>query len=434
MTRPRRKWWTAALALAAGAAGLATYAALAPAPPTPPAVEVPADDPELAAAVADARSAVEGDPHSAEAWGRLGLVLAAHRYADAALACFAEAERLAPADPRWPYHQGLILAGRDPAASAGKVRRAVELGAPDAVRLRLAETLLTLGRLDEADAEFQALARAAPNHPRAALGLARIALDRAHLALCEKHLAAAASDPRSRQAAATLLVELRHLQGDPTAAAASQRKAAELPPDAPWPDPGLAEVARHRTGLTARSRHADDLIDRGRYEEAERVLRDILRDRPGSDRHRVLLGLVMVNRKDYAAAEAAMRDAVQTGAEAPRAHYYLGVARLNLGRPAEAAESFRRAVALKPDYAAAHVGLGDCLRRSGDRRGAVAAYRAAAAARPTDPGPCVTAAEVLIEDDKPAEAAEVLRQALAVNPDLARAKELLAGLGTEAKK
>jgi tetratricopeptide (TPR) repeat protein len=416
----------------AAAGGVGAFLALRTDTPAPPTVEVPADDPELAAAVADARRAVENDPRSPDAWGKLGLVLAAHRFPDAALACFEHAERLAPTESRWPYHQGLILGGRDPAAAVEKYRRAVELGRSDALRLRLAETLLTLGRTDEAEAEFRQLARVEPGHPRANLGLARTALARGDLAGCEKHLAAAANDPRSRQAAATVLAELQYRRGDATAAtaaAAAQRRAAELPPDAAWPDPGLQDLAKVRTGLAARSMLADELMDRGRFDEAERVLRGILRDRPGSDRHRVLLGLALVNRKDYAAAEEAMREAVYDRAEAPRAHYLLGLARMNQNRPAEAAESFRRAVALKPDYTAAHARLGDCLRRTGDRRGAVEAYRAAIASRPQDPGPYVSAAEVLIEDGRPAEAIDLLKQALALAPDQPRARELLAELG-----
>jgi len=417
------------LALAvAGAGGVGAFLALRPRAPAPPTVEVPADDPELAVAVADARRAVEAEPRSAEAWGRLGLVLAAHRFPDAALACFREAERLAPTDTRWPYHQGLALAGRDPAAAAEKFRRAAGLGRSDAVRLRLAETLLALGRTEEAEAEFRGVAGAQPGHPRANLGLARVALARGDLAGCERHLAAADSDPRSRQAAASVLAELRYRQGDAAGAASAQRRAAELPPDAPWPDPGLQDLARVRTGLAARSLLADELMDRGRFDEAEQVLRGILRDRPGSDRHRVLLGLALVNRQDYAAAEEAMREAIHDRAEAPRAHYLLGLARMNQGRPAEAAEAFRRAVALKPDYTAAHARLGDCLRRTGDRRGAALAYRQAIASRPQDPGPYVAAAEVLIEDGRPAEAADLLRQALALAPDQPRARELLVGL------
>jgi tetratricopeptide (TPR) repeat protein len=435
MTVPRRRCVVLALALAiAGVAGVGAYFALRSKPPLPPMVEVPADDPELAAAVAGGQRAVVDDPRSADAWGRLGLVLAAHRYPDEALICFREAERLAPTEPRWHYQQGIALSGRDPAAALEKYRRAAELGRTESLRLRLAETLLTLGQTDEAAAEFRELTRAAPDHPRANLGLARITLDRGDLAACEKHLAPATFNVHSRQAAATVLAELKYRQRDPVAAAAAQSRAAELPPDAPWPDPGSQDLAKARTGLAARSMLADELMDRGRFDEAERVLRGILRDRPGSDRHRVLLGLALVNRKDFAAAEEAMSEAVHDRAEAPRVHYLLGVAQMNQGRPAEAAEAFRRAVALKPDYTSAHVRLGDCLKAAADRRGAVEAYQAAIASRPQDPALYVSAAEALIEDVRPVEAAALLRQALTLDSNQPRARELLAKLGDGEKR
>src|SRR5438874_12926563 len=156
MTTSARRRLALAAVLVAAAGGGGGYYALRAAP-VPPIAEVPDDDPDLARSIADARAAVEKDPRSADAWGKLGLVFAAHVYADEALVCFERAEKYAPADRRWPYHQGLVLYARDPAAAVPKFRRALELGKSDAGRLRLAEALVTLGRLDEAEPEFAAL-------------------------------------------------------------------------------------------------------------------------------------------------------------------------------------------------------------------------------------------------------------------------------------
>ena len=85
---------------------------------------------------------------SAAAWGRLGKILLAHEFSDEARACFAQAEALDPAEPRWPYHQGTILSQGEPDAAIPKLQRAVERcgNDPDAPRLRLAEILLAQGR------------------------------------------------------------------------------------------------------------------------------------------------------------------------------------------------------------------------------------------------------------------------------------------------
>ena len=93
----RLRWWALALIAVVGAAGVGTYFLVGSGIPSPPEVDVPGDDPELADAVTAARRAVEADPRSADTWGRLGLILAAHRYSEAALTCFEMAEKLDPA-------------------------------------------------------------------------------------------------------------------------------------------------------------------------------------------------------------------------------------------------------------------------------------------------------------------------------------------------
>src|SRR5262245_23756992 len=108
----RRGW----LVLAVGAiliTGVAAWLVLRPAGPAPPAVDLVGADPAIAAAVEVAQADVRAKPRSAAAWGRLGQVLRAHNFGDAANVCFARAEQLDPTEPRWPYLQGATLALTD---------------------------------------------------------------------------------------------------------------------------------------------------------------------------------------------------------------------------------------------------------------------------------------------------------------------------------
>src|SRR5262249_57147490 len=84
-------------------------------------------DPAVTTAIESAQAAVRRRPRSADAWGRLGMVLAAHGVYPESITCFAEAQRLDPGELRWPYFQGvmLTLSNRDAALIA--LRRAVEL-------------------------------------------------------------------------------------------------------------------------------------------------------------------------------------------------------------------------------------------------------------------------------------------------------------------
>lgn len=58
----------------------------------------------LEQAAASAVSATE----LSEAWGTLGMYFHAYEQTAAARECYAQAARLGPADPRWPYYLGLI--------------------------------------------------------------------------------------------------------------------------------------------------------------------------------------------------------------------------------------------------------------------------------------------------------------------------------------
>src|SRR5438034_11634100 len=125
--------------------------------PAPPAVSFADADPVVADVLSAARQEVRRKPRSAAAWGRLGQLLRAHGYKPESNLCFAQAERLDPKDPRWPYLQGISLRSDDPEAAIGHLRRAVALGGsvPDALPLGLAEVCLQQRILDEAEQHFR---------------------------------------------------------------------------------------------------------------------------------------------------------------------------------------------------------------------------------------------------------------------------------------
>ena len=126
-----------ALLLAAAAAG--GYFAWRPRPPAVPAVPTEGLDPEVAAAIDEARAAVVARPRSAAAWGHLGLVLFAQDMYVPCVAPLAEAERLDAKDPRWPYFRGLALILQQPDEGIVLLERAAQLAPRDlSVRLELA--------------------------------------------------------------------------------------------------------------------------------------------------------------------------------------------------------------------------------------------------------------------------------------------------------
>src|SRR5713101_5806924 len=123
-----------------------------PAGPAPPAISPQGLEPAVWTALEDSRQEVSCSPNSSNAWGHLGKVLLAHKFAEEAGICFARAESLDPTEPRWPYFLGMILDLKDTSAAIAKFQRAVDLcnNQPDGPRLKLAEALLQQGQSPEA--------------------------------------------------------------------------------------------------------------------------------------------------------------------------------------------------------------------------------------------------------------------------------------------
>jgi superkiller protein 3 len=395
--------------------------------PEPPAVERTGVDPAIVAAIEQARGVVLQAPHSAAAWGQLGMVLTAHDFRGEANVCFARAEQLDPREPRWPYHQGIALTLGDPPAALAKLRRAVELAgdAHAAPRLWLGEVLLGQGSFGEAEANFQQLLRHDPLNPWAHLGLCRLALQRRDSSAAVAHAHQAEADPRTRKAAHTLLAEIRQRLGDAATASRELALANAALPDHPWPDPFVEEVARLRTGEGARLEFAAQLLEQDRIAEALPLLRQTAQGYPNSAVVWLFLGRAMARAGDLDGAERALRKTVQLAPKWAEARYDLGSALWQRRKFGMAVESFRKAKELKPDYAQAYYGLGQCLLGQGDRWGAAAALRDAIRYKPDHVEARTDLAELLAQDGQEAEAAVLLQEAVRLSPGAAKAKRLL---------
>jgi tetratricopeptide (TPR) repeat protein len=418
-------------------------------PPPPPMPDLDGIDPAVAAVITKERQAVLATPRDASAWGRLGEVLELFNYRKDAVVCFAQAERLDPRQPRWPYHQGLLLSWDNAEEALPHLRRAMELSerhdavlttsgssvAPvEAIRLRLSETLLAQGYLDEAEDHFRRLLQREPDHPRAHLGLGRLAMQRQQWKEALPHLQQAAADKRTARAAAIALAELYEQLGDESAAEQARVRVEDLPPDPPWPDPFLDEIQRFNTGKRARLMQADQLFKQGRRAEALALYSQVVHDYPHSEEAWIALGQARYRSGDFANAERILQKAVELAPRFAEAHNYLGLARLAQGKLEAAASSFQKAVQLKPDFALAYTNLGRCLVQQQKLAAALDAFRAAVRAMPNYAAAHVALAEVLHQMHQDAEALEEVRQALQLSPNDGRAKHLRELLERETKK
>jgi tetratricopeptide (TPR) repeat protein len=357
---------------------------LAPRSPQPPSPDLAEVDPEVAEAIAEARAKVQKQPKRSDVWGRLGMVFLAHDFHEEAQFCFAQAERLDPADVRWPYLRGLSLILTNPDAGIACLQRAAERCGSDplAPRLRLAETLLNQGRLDEAELHVQQAQKTSPHNLRVQLGLSRLAVLRGQWRDALEHLDPCTNDVHAQRLAHTLRAEAWTRLGEPDKAREEQRQAADAPEDQLWPDPFVEDVLRLQRGLKFRLQRANNLFTQQNVREAVELLEETARRYPQSPAVRLLLGDIwrQFGRPDRA--EQAFAEAVRLDPESVDGWFRLGCMQAARNQPRAAADSFRRTIRLKPDHADAHFNLGHRLKELGDTAAAADEFRAALRCRP----------------------------------------------------
>jgi tetratricopeptide (TPR) repeat protein len=415
--------------------------------PAPPDVLLREEDPELAAAVEAARQQVRRRPGSAAAWGDLGGLLRAADYREQAADCFAQAERLAPQDPRWPYLRGEALQQLDPDAALPHLERAVALyrdGDARGVvpRLRLAEVLLARGRSDDAEARLNQARALEPNNLSVLLDLALAAYARDDLEASRALLLRCQHSAFTRRRAAAQLALVSERLGDARAAADYSRRAAALPPDAHWVDPLLAESPGAHLGRPSRLRAVEQLEAQGRLAEAVQMLGEIVAESPDPQAY-VGLGKDLAQLGRSREAEEALRTAVELAPDNVQAYYLLSKMkwmeaerRWQEGDRAGARDQFRtaadyarQALARKPDHALALLFLGLSQKYLDQRDEALESFRLAVECAPELPDPHLYYGEALAEAGRQAEARTQLEQAVHLaRADDPRPREALARL------
>ena len=169
----------------------------------------------LLQAIETAQDAVRSSPDAAGVWGQLGHVYLSHGWEVPAIACYRQANRLAPDEFRWLYFLGRLTKQHQPEEAVKHLTRALTLdSAYVPAHLYLASALRILGRLDEARHSLERAKRLQPNNPFSELWLGEIALARQQVKLARTHLEKALRlNPRQSEAHA-LMAQVAIALGD----------------------------------------------------------------------------------------------------------------------------------------------------------------------------------------------------------------------------
>jgi len=251
---------------------------------------------------------------------------------------------------------------RDEATAAGRVAEPVS--ASDLVQAALEHH--RAGRLARAQALYQHVLRAAPNHPDALHFLGVIARQSGKNEIAVELISRAISiRPDDFQAHNNLGAAFKQ-QGKLEDAAACYRKALLLRPD-------FAD-AHYNLGNTLR--------EQGNLHDALACYRKAVSIKPDFAEAQCNLGAALQELDRLEEAVACCRRALSLWPDLADAHYNLGNALKAQGRLEEAVACYRKALSLKPNYVQAHNNLATALGEQGMLDEAVECYREALSLKP----------------------------------------------------
>jgi tetratricopeptide (TPR) repeat protein len=412
------------LILVAAAAGW-WWTHRSPPPRTPP--EGAIADPVVAAAVSKARAEVIAHPNDSAAWGRLGQTFLANGELIPARECLAEAGRLDPGNPVWPYLEGISLLLSDPVAAIPCWQRAAECPGDDdravTARLRWAEALLANNQPSEAESALQQVRAGHPTMPRLTFDLGLLAMTRGDTQAAIDLFRKCLDDPAARRKSSTHLAALYASLGKSAGATEFARKAEELPPDHDWPDPFLESYVGFTIGRESLFIQAEKEQQRGNIRQAILLYREVIQQYPAEGRAYAKLGMLLAELGDYAEAERVLRNGLAVEPNMVQNHFFLAVAlfhqaeRVGLSTPAgqeklkQTEAEARKATQLKPDHGFAYLYLGLSLNNLGQKKEALAAFREAVRCTPEATDPHLHLGQALAEEGQTDEAITELEAA-----------------------
>jgi tetratricopeptide (TPR) repeat protein len=421
---------------AAAIAAVLTGIVVSAAQPTSPAPALPIitlDSYPAAArtAIADAHRDAAARPNDAAAVGRLAMVLHAWEQWQSAATAYERARTLAPRDTEWSYLAALVALRTGRAADAVKLLDGATAGPsesanagpsasaslPLAMRMKLAEALVSAGDLTRGADVYARLAKEPAAEPEAEYGLGRIAA----------------------------------MKGDWKAAIAHQRRACELFPEfgaahyalglayrnagqmddaqrelelhrrygPRWPaidDPVLAKVDALKDDARANLERGIRLGNEGKVAEAIAAHDAALVKEPDNAQAHANLISLHGRLGQWADAEKHFNAVVALKSNLEEAYYNYGVVLTLQKRDAEAADAFRRAIDVNPLYAQAHNNLGVLFERERRWEDAAAEFRRAVESQPAFRLGRFNLGRMLIALGKNDEAVTELEKLIALTP------------------
>lgn len=299
--------------------------------PSPPelSLDLTQIDPEIADLVRQAVHEVEADERDVGRWLHLGMTYDANDLLESARSCYAYAVHLDPTCQEGWYHLAVVRALRgDLDEAIDAMRRMISLESQYApAHWRLGQWLLDQGRLQEAKAAFETATRIDPDDWAGWIGLGRVHLNKGEVEQAAVALERVANSDSINAAYAKQLLAraYRRLGHSEQAEAAAAR---DLGPGLVWHDSWRSRVQSLRVGWTWRIKEAYGALAQGRYDEAAALLEQLRRARP--EELAVLTNLGIAYREQHRTDDSirTLQEALLVKPEHYPAHFELAVSYL----------------------------------------------------------------------------------------------------------
>jgi len=402
-------------------------------PPSPPATDAIEAEPLVVQRILEATEAVNAEPTSAEAWGRLGEIYDIHRFGVQALACYEQASKIDPDAWLWPYFSGIVSRENDQAAAADYFERAIELNPDHAPsHLYVGAAYLLLEDLDRSEEHFARAMELDPASINARIGLGRVALGRGEAEKAVTFLEEAVRlAPREAAPHHNLAQIYRSLGRNEDAD--REEHLAEWSPIRMQPgnmasfmDPARDEVTlregRSSMWLLENSRR---MMAAGQAAQALELLETALAADPGSEIALLGTARILFNRGDLSQARQRVERALELDERSAAAHVELGNLLARSGDIEGAMREFETAIEIDPETAEAQNNLAALLFEGGRTKEGLDRLREAARAMPGETNLQFNLAVALQRQNENDEAVEVLRSILEIRPTQVPALHML---------
>ncbi|MCZ6855398.1 MAG: tetratricopeptide repeat protein [Gammaproteobacteria bacterium] len=305
------------------------------------------------------RKELENDIDTAIAWAQMARVLHAHDLTDAALICYAEANRREDDDYRWLYLAAVAAADRSPARSAEYFGQAALLQPNDSVFfIEFADVLTRLGRYDQARTAYGEAMEIDGRSIFARIGLARLALIRGELKDARTILERARDLSPRHNNVHTLLARVYQRSGDRILASEAGRLARVHKKRLKPYSPVISAMANLAVSAQAYRRRGARQAELGNLADAEWAYRQVLIIRAGSPEDFLNLATVLWELGKHTEALGHFASGLKLNPDHIELLSHQGRAYADIGQFDRAAKLLARAIDENPGFADAHLNSG----------------------------------------------------------------------------